>query len=102
MYNRYIPEDETFTWTRAGEMLEGRPAFGRDRSARGPLGGLSALWSAGAGQGLSRLLRVFSPEEWDTGDILLLLIVLYLMVEGEDLEPVLALGLVLLLGLGED
>ena len=52
--------------------------------------------------GLSGLLRALRLESLEAGDILLLLIVLYLLVEGEDLEPVLALGLVLLLGLGED
>lgn len=105
MYNRYIPGDETFAWTRAGEAPEGRRAPGPRRSGP-PEGGLpgrlSALWGTGEGQGLSRLLRAFFPEGWDTGELLLLLIVLYLLVEGEDLEPVLALGLVLLLGLGED
>ena len=105
MYNRYIPGDETFAWTRAGEAPEYRSAPGPDRGVsrgQGPLSGLSALWSGGEGRGLSQLRRAGVPEGWDAGDLLLLLIVLYLLVEGEDLEPVLALGLVLLLGWGED
>ena len=104
MYNRYLPGDETFAWTRAGEVSEGRSAPGPSGSAppgQGLLSGLSALWGGGEGQGPARLLRAAVPEGWDAGDLLLLLIVLYLLVEGEDLEPVLALGLVLLLGLGE-
>ena len=104
MYNRYLPGDETFAWTRAGEAPEGRSAPGPSGSAppgQGLLSGQSALWGGGEGQGLVRLLRAAVPEGWDAGDLLLLLIVLYLLVEGEDLEPVLALGLVLLLGLGE-
>jgi hypothetical protein len=34
----------------------------------------------------------------DSGDLLLLLIILFLLVEGDDLELVIALGLVLLMG----
>ena len=39
---------------------------------------------------------------FDTGDILLVLIILFLLVEGDDLELVITLGLMLLLGLGDD
>ena len=55
MYNRYIPGDETFAWTRAGEAPEYRSAPGPDRGVsrgQGPLSGLSALWSGGEGRGL--------------------------------------------------
>ena len=48
------------------------------------------------------ILKRWSGENWDTGDILLLLIVLYLLVEGEDLDLVIALGIVLVMGLGSD
>ena len=105
MYNRYIPGDETFAWTRAGEAPEYRSAPGPGPGVwrgEGPRSCLSALWGGEEGRGLSQLLRAVIPEGWDAGDLLLLLIVLYLLVEGEDLEPVLALGLVLLLGWGED
>ena len=46
-------------------------------------------------------IGILKLENIDTGDVLLLLIVLYLLVEGDDLELVIALGLVLLMGLGE-
>ena len=64
--------------------------------------GLSALWKGKRAEGLSGLLKGLKLDEVDTGDILLLLIVLYLLVEGDDLELVIALGLVLLMGLGGD
>ena len=67
-----------------------------------PLGreGLGSLFSGKAGKGLQGLLQNLKLENIDTGDVLLLLIVLYLLVEGDDLELVIALGLVLLMGLG--
>lgn len=56
--------------------------------------------------GLGRLLegvsRHFSLENFDTGDILLVLIILFLYLEGDNLELVITLGLLLLLGLGDD
>lgn len=56
--------------------------------------------------GLSGLLgsvfKNFSLENFDTGDILLVLIILFLFLEGDNLELVITLGLMLLLGLGDD
>ena len=57
--------------------------------------GLGNLFSGAEGL-VSRLL----PDGVDAGDILLLLIVLYLLAEGDDLDLVIALGLTLVLGLG--
>lgn len=133
MYNRYIPEDTSYTRVeaqspsgrgaeRTGQQGHGPPGPGQpnrgqpSRSVQGgqpgnvgfqpppPLfgkGGWSALMSGKEGGGLSRLLKSLHLEEIDTGDILLLLIVLYLLVEGDDLELVIALGLTLLMGLGD-
>ena len=63
--------------------------------------GLTSLFSGKEGGGLSSLLKALHLENVDTGDILLLLIILFLLVEGDDLELVIALGLVLLMGLGD-
>ena len=38
-------------------------------------------------------------EDWDTGDLILIGILLLLLVEGENTELVIALGLILLLSL---
>lgn len=57
----------------------------------------------GLGQLLEGVLKHFSLENFDTGDILLVLIILFLYLEdGDNLELVITLGLLLLLGLDED
>jgi len=53
-------------------------------------------------EGLSGFLKTLRLDKIDSGDVLLLLIMLYLLVEGDDLELVIALGLTLLMGLGDD
>lgn len=105
MYNRYIPEDSTYTWA---EPESPPPSGGEGERRRSGLhfpdflNGKDGLSLLGSGkEGLSGLLKTLHLEKIDTGDILLMLIVLYLLVEGDDLELVIALGLVLLMGLGE-
>lgn len=44
----------------------------------------------------------FSIERLDTGDILLVLIILLILLEGDNLELVITLGLMLLLGFNEN
>ena len=97
MYNRYIPEDMSFTRAspQAGFLKERPRERPRQPSIRLP------EFLSGK-EGLSGLLRGLHLDKLDSGDILLLLITLYLLVEGEDLDLVIALGLVLLMGLGED
>lgn len=67
------------------------------------------IWEAVAGVGgsggkkpswLSGLLKNFKLDDLDTGDILLLLIILFLFIDGDDIEMVITLGLLLLFGLG--
>lgn len=150
MYNRYIPDDASYTQvqdalpdspepkeaerpkktekpagtaqsTPQGQPNRQRPAQPRPSQGSprpGPLdalglggwkpqsllGGkesLAALFSGKERGGLSSLLKTMRLDNIDTGDILLLLIILYLLVEGDDLELVIALGLVLIMGLGD-
>ena len=83
MYNRYIPREE-YSWVRAGEEGKRPPAPRGSGGLRLPPflssgEGLSALFAPGDGTGvLSRALKALHLEDLDTGDILLLLIVLYL------------------------
>ena len=138
MYNRYIPEDTSYTWVgeeaqpawipgaahhrnssqrpsqtgkRAGtsqrnqSFSQGHRPTGGKSSKNTWLGGLESLTGLLQGEkagGMGGILKRWSGENWDTGDILLLLIVLYLLVEGEDLDLVIALGIVLVMGLGSD
>lgn len=56
----------------------------------------------GLGQLLDGVTKHFKLENFDTGDILLVLIILFLYLEdGDNLELVITLGLLLLLGLDD-
>ena len=48
---------------------------------------------------LTGLLKSLKLEKLDSGDILLLLIILFIFLEGDDIELLIALGLFLVLGL---
>lgn len=120
MYNRYIPEDTQYIPTEQGHISQRQQAGRFDTPSRdgqspggahrgtegkGLLGFLSGKASVpifGGTNGLSSLLKTFNLGEVDKGDILLLLIVLLLLSDGDDLELVIALGLALLMALGND
>ena len=87
MYNRYIPNGAAYT--RVSEPDPPTPP---------PSGGGSRPETRGL---LDRLLKAARLEDMDTGDLLLLLILLLLFLDGDDWELPIALGLILLLGLGE-
>ena len=56
----------------------------------------------GVGKGISALLRRFRLDSLDTGDLLLALIVLLLVLDdGDNLDLLIAVGVMLLLSLGE-
>ena len=91
MYNRYIPGDAAYDRVDPQPPRPQRPPSvpflqkGKELPWRGALSGL---------------MQALHPEEVDSGDILLAILLLYLLIEGEDLEPAIAVGLVLLMGLG--
>ncbi len=100
MYNRYISGQ--------GHIPVDPPPPGPARRGGGPLGGLLGRLGAGSGEGkqigqaLSGLLKSLHLEHLDTGDILLGLIVLFLVLEdGDDLDLLITLGLTILLSLAE-
>ena len=106
MYNRYqgnrdfivIDSEQESRQSQADPPPRQNPSR-EDAGAHSPLlgeltGGLSQL--------LGGLRKHFSLESLDTGDILLMLIILLLYLDGDNLELVITLGLMLLLGLGDD
>ena len=121
VYNRYIPQDTDYI--PAGRQEQPREQVPGPGHRRNPLPGagggagnagaafpprfpgrekLEALLSPGRGEGgISALLKSLKLGSWDSGDLLLLLIILLLLSEGDDLELVIALGLALMMGLGE-
>ena len=119
MYNRYL-DDSEFTLldpepqTNApghpahSQSRPGQPRPGQTRPAVRPVGpspsknDLVGEITGGLGQLLEGVRKHFSLENFDTGDILLVLIILFLYLEGDNLELVITLGLMLLLGLGDD
>lgn len=113
MYNRYIPNGAVYTripveeerTAPRGRPPEGAPPNGGPEGTPGrlPFSIASLLGGgAGGGGGLTGLLRSLKLDSLDSGDILLLLIVLLLLWEGDDLELVIALGLALIMGLGDE
>lgn len=122
MYNRYIPAENRYEtvgkeWE-SEEKAKGKRGYsdGAPRGQRpvgeGPVrgkGGLGSIFGGlgdglgdGIGQTVESLLRSFHLENIDTGDILLALIVLFLILEdGDNLDLIITLGLMILFSLGD-
>ena len=113
MYNRYIPDGAVYTRVTMDddeprrsreperperqEHLEGPRSQGRSRPSQPPPG-----LPEGVSSSLKSLISSLGLEKLDRGDLLLFLILLLLLKEGDDLEMIIALGLTLLMGLGDD
>lgn len=97
MYNRYIPNGAAFT-----RILE-EDAPTAPTMTRPPHISSSELELPAVEEkkksGLAGLLKGLKLDALDSGDIILLLILLFLFLEGDDIELVITLGLLLLLGL---
>jgi len=100
VYNRYIPEDVSYTRVEPQEPQRIPERPGNNSPSRPPAFPFPELRSGK--EGLSGLIKTLHLDKIDSGDVLLLLIMLYLFAEGDDLELVIALGLTLLMGLGDD
>ena len=99
MYNRYIPNGTAYTRV-LEEDEPPRPLRPEpEPAAAAPSAQEPAQPEPAKKTGLAGLLKGLKLEELDTGDILLLLILLFLFLEGDDLELIITLGLLLLLGL---
>ena len=116
MYNRYIPGADGYTRVtvedepgKGANHREQRQRHRADPSGRGgqnvfrnltaPLGFLAG---EDKNAGMAGILKSLHLEDLDSGDILLLLIILFLFLEGDNIELVITLGLMRLLGLGDE
>ncbi len=103
MYNRYIPNSgnthrqdaqnaQTHTGGGEGVFGTGQQWFNRLGESLGLLGG------GAKNGGIAGILKGFGLEELDSGDVLLLLILLLIFLEGDNTELVITLALMLLMG----
>lgn len=93
MYNHYIPQ---------GDYVPTAPQEGGGADRREPKGGglLSSLF--GGGGGLPKpdgILKALHLDRFDKGDILLILVLVYLFMESDDEDWLIVLALVVLMGL---
>jgi hypothetical protein len=91
MYNRYAPQE-------GFQPLE--PAPEEHPGGGSPLSFLQRLLGNEKNAGGGGILDLLGLGKLDTGDILLLLVLIYLFRESEDEEWLIILALVLLMGLG--
>ena len=85
------------------QSQSGQPSHKQTKQSTGRRSGdLLGEVTGGLSQTFGKFLKQFSAENFDAGDILLVLIVLFLFLEGDNLELVITLGLMLLLGLNDD
>ncbi|MCC8181686.1 MAG: hypothetical protein LIO45_01685 [Clostridiales bacterium] len=103
MYNRYSPPNGYQPVEPDGPQREQpRPSSGGNAGSGSPFFSLRSLLGGnrpGEG-GIDGLLERLGISRLDKGDILLILILIYLFRESEDDEWLIILALVLLMGLG--
>lgn len=103
MYNRYItesgqPQQKNAARSEAGYAGD-RSIFGAGQQWLRQLGDALNLFGGEAkNAGIAGILKGFGLENLDSGDVLLLLILLLVFLEGDNMELVITLGLMLLLG----
>lgn len=101
MYNRYIPTQAKYEAAGPGPSAPS-PSRGGLGALLGALGKGGLGTGDGVSQAVSALLKRLHLDSLDTGDILLGLIVLFLVLEdGDDLDLIITLGLTILFSLGE-
>ncbi len=93
LYNHYIPEDIVFTKIPYSDP--GHSGGYRKQSSFFEFFSQEKEKNAG----LSGILKKLNLEDIDTGDILLFLILILLVLEGDNWELVIILGLILFLSL---
>lgn len=119
MYNRYIPGSRGYTRVVMDEESNKQEQSQSPKGTRGytnhpPTAGSARrrdkdrpspfdfLGGEDKNAGIAGILKSLHLEDLDSGDILLLLIILFVFLEGDNIELVITLGLMLLLGLGDE
>lgn len=117
MYNRYIPQNSDYT-----QAAKNTENIIQERNNSGKYGGnrvgrmsspdqvllrkekttFQRLFPSAAIGKLGDWQKLLRLDSFDSGDLLVLLILLLLVSDGDDWEPILALGLFLILGLAEE
>ncbi|MCD7945100.1 MAG: hypothetical protein LUF81_00550 [Clostridiales bacterium] len=102
MYNRYSPQGGYQPVEPENPQREpSRPVSGGNTGSGNLFSALgSLLGGSRSGSGIDGLLERLGITRLDKGDILLILILIYLFRESEDDEWLIILALVLLMGLG--
>lgn len=100
MYNHYIGKETTFSRIPDTEPKHDYGAAGEKRE-----NGFFSFFTKEKDEknaGLSGILKRLKLDDIDTGDILLFLILIFIVLEGDNWELALVLGLVLFLSLRGD
>lgn len=103
MYNHYIPKDTIYQ--RIPEAETWRDAFHghQERTKKNIFQSFFPNQEEGKkNAGLSGILKRFKLDDIDTGDILLFLILIFVLLEDENWELALILGLVLFLSFRDE
>jgi len=99
MYNRYIPAGTVYAPVAEREKAAPRRAPAHTAKPLPDVAEEAQRSEGKKGTGLAGILKLLKLEELDTGDVLLLLIMLFLFLEGDDMELIITLGLILILSL---
>lgn len=98
LFNQYLPEEGFYQCI---PEVEDAPQEDKKRGIFDFFSSFSTGEKKNAG-GLSSILKRFHLEDLDSGDILLLLILVLILLEGDNWEMAILLGLVLFFGLRGD
>lgn len=93
MYNRYLPQDD-FAPVEPPEQARQEPPKSRGGLLGGLLDGFKGSLPKADG-----ILKALHLDRFDKGDILLILVLVYLFIESDDEDWLIVLALVLLMGL---
>lgn len=101
MYNRYIPNGNSYTRVVEQEAPPASPPSQGPQHKQPSPPPPSSYPSNRKNTSPVGIPDLFRLDDLDSGDILLILILLFLFRDGDDMELLITLGLILLIGLGD-